>query len=231
MQNIVNFTIKCTFKTIREKEAFENIRKIYNEYRLETCLEASVNDTQKLMLERQNFTYGEISLLSFHELLSVAKPKENEIFYDLGCGAAKPVIYASFLFPFKKCCGIELLPTVYELAAQYEKRYNLLIEGKQYKHTDYEIKPNIKIMKGDMLEIDFSDADIIYLPCTTFDVPTMKKISKCCAKLKPGTRIITLTKPLPCLTEKDCTVIFNVFDKREWLMTWGLEPVIYQMKE
>jgi hypothetical protein len=68
-------------------------------------LDLSVNDTVNLKLERNNFTYGEISLLSFPFLLQNANPKKGEVFYDLGCGVAKPSFYASFLYDFSKCKG------------------------------------------------------------------------------------------------------------------------------
>ena len=216
----------------RGREAYENTKKIYSGYTMENALMASVKDTEHLNLPRSNFTYGEISLLSFPLVMALANPKDGDIFYDLGCGAAKPVLYASFLHDFKKCVGIELLPSVYNVAKGFAAKYAEAIKSGSYAHTsDYEVKDNVSIIQGSFLEVDFSDADIIYLPCTTFTTGLMKDIGRCCAKLKPGARIISLTKPLPCLTEESCKVIFNVYHKEEFLMSWGLEPVFFQTKE
>ena len=127
---------------------------------------------------------------------------------------------------------IELLPSICEIARIWCDKFEEWIKQGTYKHTGYTIPlANVELRQGSFLDLDFSDADIIYLPCTTFTVQFMKDISRRCAKLKPGTKIITLSKPLPCITEKDCNVVYNVYDKRSWLMTWGLEPVYYQIKQ
>ena len=55
-------------------------------------------------------TYGEVFFQSFIPLLSYAKPKPGEIFYDLGCGTGKAQMIASIAFPdLKACKGIEYL--------------------------------------------------------------------------------------------------------------------------
>ena len=54
--------------------------------------------------------YGEVVFQYFIPLLGYAKPQKGEIFYDLGCGAGKPLITASLAFPeLKVCKGIEFL--------------------------------------------------------------------------------------------------------------------------
>jgi predicted RNA methylase len=50
----------------------------------------------------------------------------------------------------------------------------------------------IEIVKGDMLEVDWSDADIIYASSICFPDELVEGIAKCCSKLKKGTRIIAL---------------------------------------
>ena len=54
--------------------------------------------------------YGEVVFYYFIPLLEYAKPKPGEVFYDLGCGAGKPLLTASLAFPkLKVCKGIEYL--------------------------------------------------------------------------------------------------------------------------
>ena len=138
------------------------------------------------------------------------------------------VVLGTFAIIFNR---IELLPSVWAMGKKYADRYEAMLNKGEYLHTDYIIKPNVEILQADILDFDFSDADIIYIPSTAFEATMMHKLSKKCQKLKPGTRIITLTKPMPCVTEKDCNVSFKVYEKREWLMTWGLGPTNYQIKE
>ena len=48
--------------------------------------------------------------MHFIPLLEYIKPQPGDIFYDLGCGAGKPLLAASLAYPdLKVCKGIELL--------------------------------------------------------------------------------------------------------------------------
>ena len=61
--------------------------------------------------------YGEVIFNYFIPLLDYANPKAGEVFWDLGCGAGKPLISASLSFPqLKVCRGIELLEKLASLA-------------------------------------------------------------------------------------------------------------------
>jgi precorrin-6B methylase 2 len=60
--------------------------------------------------DKTEFTYGEVLFHYFIPILGLAKPKQGEIFWDLGCGAGKPMAIASLMYPMlKKVCGVELL--------------------------------------------------------------------------------------------------------------------------
>ena len=53
----------------------------------------------------------------FVPLLDYAKPQPGEVFWDLGCGAGRPLIAASLAFPqLKVVRGIELLGKLSTLA-------------------------------------------------------------------------------------------------------------------
>ena len=55
----------------------------------------------------------------FIPLLEYTKPQPGEIFYDLGCGAGKPLITASLAYPDLKICkGMELLEGLAETAKE-----------------------------------------------------------------------------------------------------------------
>ncbi len=127
--------------------------------------------------------------------------------------------YMNFQSVKGRCISrVEMLPSVYKYAEKYRTIFDELPGSKK----------NVEIINADMLKYDFSDADIIYIPSTVFKMEFMISLSKRCAKLKPGTRIITLSKPMPCITEDGLNIIFNVYKKQEHLMTWGREMVIFQ---
>ena len=79
--------------------------------------------------------YGEIIFVYFIPLLEYAKPKAGEVFWDLGCGAGKPLISASLAYPeLKVCRGIELLDKLTSLAESIALNSQTLCneQGKQF---------------------------------------------------------------------------------------------------
>ena len=88
--------------------------KIYNEvFNLVDARSISKSERSKLDLlgsNRTEFTYGECIYEYLVPFLKLAEPKPGEIFYDIGCGSAKPVALAALEFPDLKICkGVELL--------------------------------------------------------------------------------------------------------------------------
>ena len=55
--------------------------------------------------------------MHFIPLLEYVKPMPGETFYDLGCGAGKPLIVAALAYPeLKVCKGVELLQGLADIA-------------------------------------------------------------------------------------------------------------------
>ena len=70
-------------------------------------------------LTEPEFTQGEVVCHYFIPLLDYVEPKPGEVFYDLGCGAGKPLLIASLAFPTLKVCkGIEYLEGVASMAGE-----------------------------------------------------------------------------------------------------------------
>jgi hypothetical protein len=67
---------------------------------------------------KQEYTYGEIVYTTFLPLLEFAITNAigDQIFWDIGCGSAKPVAMAAMLGKFKRAKGIEYLPDLAKLA-------------------------------------------------------------------------------------------------------------------
>lgn len=65
---------------------------------------------EKGLSTNPEFTYGEVTFEHFVAALDLADPKPGEIFWDLGCGAGRPMVAASLAFPeLGACKGAELL--------------------------------------------------------------------------------------------------------------------------
>lgn len=79
--------------------------------------------------DKKEFTYGEVLFESYLPLMKLTNPKEGEIFWDIGCGGAKPVAIAALAFPELKCNkGIEYLP---QLAQEADDAMTRLKENVQ----------------------------------------------------------------------------------------------------
>lgn len=115
--------------------------------------------------------YGEIGYDSVEEIIKTFKDyfNENTVFYDLGSGLGKLVIHIGLRCNVKKSCGIE-----YSL-----ERYNYSVG----------INPggNIYFINDNFVNIDISDATVIYTDNTLFptsiDELIYSKIPKGCLVL------------------------------------------------
>ncbi|CAG9324759.1 unnamed protein product [Blepharisma stoltei] len=154
------------------------------------------------------FTYGEIEFMHMVPIFELCKPKEGEVFYDLGCGAGKCLVAAALAFPnLRLCKGIELLPGLCDLC----KRTVDSMYG------EIQAAP-IEVIQGDILEIDWSDADIIYTSSICFPQEIIEGMLVKASQLKKGSRIITLKLFPP---NEVFETKFNVRVK----MTWGKTAV------
>jgi hypothetical protein len=108
------------------------------------------------------------------------------------------------------------------------------------------INPQYEVHLGDMLELDWSDADLVLANSTCFDQDLLNKIAQKCSLLKKGSWMFTLTKKLPSAEEDlvleengDTSSLSNsLVNENEWEcvmsikreMSWGLATVHIQRK-
>ena len=86
-------------------------------------------------------TYGEVVPMHFIPLLEYVKPTAGDIFYDLGCGAGKPLLVASLAYPdLKVCKGIELLQGLTDIAEQVSTNVITRCEEQGLKCAPIEVK-------------------------------------------------------------------------------------------
>jgi hypothetical protein len=69
-------------------------------FKKEDASKISQQDRNKFNVsDKTEFTYGEVLFPYFIPLFDLVKPKEGEIFWDLGCGAGRPLAIVSMNFP------------------------------------------------------------------------------------------------------------------------------------
>ena len=100
---------------------FRSLKKIYDTVYTEFSprdvshaerAEYIANNTDKL-----EFTYGEVVFEHYMPLVKLMKPTKGEVFWDIGCGGAKPVVIAAMGFPeLGACKGVEFLPNLADVA-------------------------------------------------------------------------------------------------------------------
>lgn len=96
------------------------MHKIYNDVYAK-FLPNSMSQKERMELATQNmdkqeFTYGEVVFEHYVPMMQLMKPKQGEVFWDIGCGGAKPVAIAAMVYPeLKASKGIEYLPQLAKL--------------------------------------------------------------------------------------------------------------------
>ena len=162
----------------------------------------------------QSLLYGEIEFGSFLKLLKKIKPSRGGIFYDLGSGTGKAVLTARLLCDYDLCVGLELLESLHQQAeivnTKYEERYKCIF-GKTALH------------QVSILEYDWSNGDVIFANSTNFGPALMQAISEQAASLKPGTIVVTFTKPI-------ISPRFEMLEEFRSKMSWGRATIYIQRR-
>lgn len=107
-------------------------------------------------------------------MLEAAKLKPGETVYDLGCGDGRILITAAQRF-HAKAVGVELSPKLVSMARSQ-------VEQKGLTHS-------IKIIQGNLLDVDLSGADVVTLYLLTESNDKLRpRLEK---YLKPGARVVS----------------------------------------
>lgn len=131
-------------------------------------------------LDKEELTYGEAIWSSIDKIMRIINPEPGKVFYDLGCGVGRVCFFANIKYGLKSY-GIDLLPTFINNADKIVKKLNL---------------KNISFLRNNWLEIDFSDADIIYVAGTCLSDETLDSLTEKIVKLKSGTYVISVSNLL-----------------------------------
>ena len=113
-------------------------------------------------------------------MLALAALKPGETLYDLGCGEGKTVIAAAREYRIK-AVGVEISENLAKKAASKVKGAGL--------------QDRVKIIHGDFMKTDLSEANVVtlYLATTANDTlrPNLERY------LKPSTRVVSYDYPIP----------------------------------
>lgn len=174
----------------------------------------------RLKIDSDEFVYGEIEFPSFVAILDSVEPKPYEHFYDLGCGTGKAVFAAALCYDFDKACGIELLPGLYNIANRQIQNLQRIIavHGSKFVQSYQSKIESIHFINDNILNCDFSDADIVFINATCFNPTSWIAIVQKLLQLKVGSRVIMTTKRLD-------NAAFRTIYNSQYLMSWGMNSV------
>merc|ERR1712224_425291 len=116
------------------------------------------------------------------------------------------------------CVGVEVLQDLHENAL------NLLdIFNRTVKPTLGESPPEVQFVLGDILEMEWPDASVVFANCTCYSQALMAGIIQRCSPCHEGTFFITVSKRL----KSDA---WKVLDSQLLEMNWGMATVFIHQK-
>ncbi|EFJ31901.1 hypothetical protein SELMODRAFT_408223 [Selaginella moellendorffii] len=249
-------SISCGSSVAKEqlsrKDAFELIESLYRDHpapvwRVESRKAMEIQQhspkTSKCLI------YGEVSFIAFARMLELCVPlamgdssRKGFAFYDLGCGAGRPVFLAPMLRPdCVKSCGLEIIPSLsafslyakvlmccFVSSGMHEMNQELLLlyklEVLPYLHPSRRDQ-DISFVRGDFLQEDWSDADIVFANATCFDDPLFEQLEQRATQtLRNGSVVISVTKRFSGGS-------WELVQRQEMKMSWAPAIVHVQRKK
>lgn len=154
--------------------------------------------------------YGETPLTTLEKIVKECGIGKNDVVYELGSGRGRTCFWLNGVVGCR-VVGIEYVPEFVERANLIKNR--LGISGLEFRLED-------------MLKSDLSGATAIYLYGTCLDDASINKLCTVFSKLKPGTKIITVSYPLTDYSHKANFEVMKCFTVP---FTWGEGDVYLQI--
>jgi SAM-dependent methyltransferase len=130
------------------------------------------------------------------KLLEIMDLNESSIFYDLGCGNGRFLIYLSKRFPKTEFVGIENSVIFYVIS-----KIKVFVSGRK----------NVEIKFGNFLNKDISEATHLYMWIFVRDMD--KLLEKFSKELKNGSKVYSLGFTF---TDKEPTEVLRVDDRKNF---------------
>ncbi|CAE7383392.1 DOT1 [Symbiodinium microadriaticum] len=169
-------------------------------------------------LAEDTYLYGEIHPSSTAALLRCLGLRPGARYYDLGSGTGKTVLVAALLG--LNATGVEVVEKR-SLAAQEAARR---VGEKGVAKDIIYIAPSF--LHGSLLDVDFSDADIIFANSVLFPEELMEGFSRRAEALRPGSWVVSYWNLLgPCFRSMG-QFSGSVTWQAEGLFTWKVQQAL-----
>lgn len=198
----------------KAKEIFDGIFKDVNGRAL------SLEGRESQQLSSKSFVYGEAVFDPFSKLLSEVEVKPGQLFLDCGSGTGKAVFVGHLVSGFSKSIGVELLESLYKASEKALEIYNKDYRPQIAKEVEGR---EIKFILGNILDIDYSTADVVFMNSTCFQEDLMQALIEPVNKMKPGAILITLSKTMN-------SPAFEQYKQITFEFSWGQGTAFYHRK-
>jgi hypothetical protein len=152
-------------------------------------------------------TYGETPLSTLYLMLKACLVTKGDVFFDLGCGRGRGVLFASSFFGIK-AVGVEQIETFCFLSSK--------------------VAPSLPVtfVSKDILETDLSGASIIYFYSLFMEEAPFALMIKKLESIPKGTKVITVSYPLANYSNN-----FTEIQMKNISFPWGKSSVFINTKK
>lgn len=131
--------------------------------------------------ESNFYAYGETPLTTWDKIANECGILSSDCVYDLGCGRGTGIFWLASEIGCR-AVGIEIIPT-------------FVHKGQSIKRWSGSSRATLRC--EDMLQSDLSGATLIYIDGILLEEKVWEELLKTFSRLKPGTKIVTVSEPLP----------------------------------
>lgn len=187
-------------------------RQIMNRIYQDICgFEIPKGDEIAVKKSKGSPTYGEITIGSTDRLFRALDLTKRDVFYDLGSGVGKVILYAGLFTSVRQAVGIELSKM------RHQDSVMALARAAQFEGN---LPNRCEFLNDDLLNVDLSSASVIYTCSTAFSVAFMRKLTAHLGKFTHDFKLVTL-QDLP--NERH----FTMMDKLKLDMSWQRNTPVY----
>lgn len=170
---------------------------------------------EKNTQEDKNLIYGELSSTDFIRILWRIPSNKLHSIIDLGCGDGKLILTASLFFKNCRLTGIEIVPTLANIAKQAAETFQPKIQSN---HSHLQIK------KADLCHCDIDSFDTIYINAAAFEESTWQLVEKKLVEKANAYYVVSVERQLP-------NEAFVLKHQGRYHTSWGIAIVrIYQKR-
>mmetsp|Transcript_48060 Transcript_48060/g.153744 ORF Transcript_48060/g.153744 Transcript_48060/m.153744 type:complete len:290 (-) Transcript_48060:110-979(-) len=151
-------------------------------------LSASSSSSRSTLSPPPSWQSVELSFPAFVALAAGLAPEPGERLLHLGSGSGQAVVAWSLLFPLAAASGVEGCPTLHRAASAAVAR------------LDPDLQRRIHLHHCDPFGVqsDWHQAGVILVSAAGFDDDAMDRVLEGLQAVEQGTRVVTLSRPLPC---------------------------------